>query len=339
MPTLADIYSGIDTAKRKAGNFIRQPLSTLQEMTLLAKDEGNQAIASINDKARQLNQQTALSAQGARQELRGQPMTPEQAAADQQLNKDLIDSYNVGGITVFHGGPHKFAKFDLSKMGTGEGNQSYGWGSYLADARPVAEDYARMELSGPANVAFKLKKAGIDPLPRLKEIYPHEDENWLKQQIQKAEEKGHIYKVDLPDKHVVNMLDYDEELKNQSAKVRQLAKKLGIDLNDIGFDLLQKVGRDKAGSEVLKNAGIPGIKYLDQMSRNAGDWNITPASNTVSGKWILKDADYTSKGLHFDTEEEALKALKEKRSQRTKNYVVFDPEHLTILERNDKPIK
>ena len=89
MPTLADIYSGIDTAKRKAGNFIRQPLSTLQEM-----------IALGNDQARLANQQTALSAQGARREMRGQPMTQEQALADQELQQRLMEQMNIGGMTI-----------------------------------------------------------------------------------------------------------------------------------------------------------------------------------------------------------------------------------------------
>ena len=90
MPTLADIYSGIATAKRQAGNFIRQPVSTLQEMVALA-----------NDAARQTNQQTALSAQGARRELRGQPMTQEQATADQELQQKLIDAANAGTLNVY----------------------------------------------------------------------------------------------------------------------------------------------------------------------------------------------------------------------------------------------
>jgi hypothetical protein len=37
--------------------------------------------------------------------------------------------------------------FDFSKMGTGEGAQAYGWGGYLAEAKPVAVEYRNM-LSG-----------------------------------------------------------------------------------------------------------------------------------------------------------------------------------------------
>jgi len=89
MPTLADIYNYIDSQKRQAGNFIRQPISTLQEM-----------IALGNDEARQINRQTALSAQGARKELRGQPMTQEQALADQELQQKLMEQPQIGGIKV-----------------------------------------------------------------------------------------------------------------------------------------------------------------------------------------------------------------------------------------------
>jgi hypothetical protein len=83
-------------------------------------------------------------------------------------------------------------------------------------------------------------------------------------------------------------------------------------------------------SAMLNEAGIPGIRYLDQGSRNAGDWHITPPSQTVSGKWMVKSNDYNSKGLHFDTEAAAQAALAEKNNQRTSNYVIFDPNKLDI---------
>ena len=44
--------------------------------------------------------------------------------------------------TVFHGSPHKFDRFDSSKIGTGEGAQAYGHGLYLADAPSTAKWYA-----------------------------------------------------------------------------------------------------------------------------------------------------------------------------------------------------
>ena len=45
------------------------------------------------------------------------------------------------GITAYHGSPHHFDTFDLSKIGTGEGAQVYGHGLYFADNEAVAKSY------------------------------------------------------------------------------------------------------------------------------------------------------------------------------------------------------
>ena len=44
-------------------------------------------------------------------------------------------------IYAYHGTPHKFDKFDMSKVGAGEGNQAYGQGLYFAGHEPVSERY------------------------------------------------------------------------------------------------------------------------------------------------------------------------------------------------------
>ncbi|MCP5056784.1 MAG: hypothetical protein GY937_08690, partial [bacterium] len=41
----------------------------------------------------------------------------------------------------YHGSPHKFDRFDHSKMGTGEGAQAYGWGTYIAENPDVGNEY------------------------------------------------------------------------------------------------------------------------------------------------------------------------------------------------------
>ena len=44
-------------------------------------------------------------------------------------------------IRAYHGSPYDFEKFDLSKIGTGEGAQAYGHGLYFADSEGVARSY------------------------------------------------------------------------------------------------------------------------------------------------------------------------------------------------------
>ncbi|MCP4258872.1 MAG: hypothetical protein GY774_15415, partial [Planctomycetes bacterium] len=46
-----------------------------------------------------------------------------------------------GGMVGYHGSPHKFDRFDHSKMGTGEGAQAYGWGTYIAESDGTAKAY------------------------------------------------------------------------------------------------------------------------------------------------------------------------------------------------------
>jgi hypothetical protein len=45
------------------------------------------------------------------------------------------------GIIAYHGSPHTFDRFDMSKIGTGEGVQAYGHGLYFAENESVAKDY------------------------------------------------------------------------------------------------------------------------------------------------------------------------------------------------------
>lgn len=49
---------------------------------------------------------------------------------------------------VFHGTPHRFDRFSLDAIGTGEGAQAYGWGLYFAGRREVAEFYRDNVASG-----------------------------------------------------------------------------------------------------------------------------------------------------------------------------------------------
>jgi len=52
------------------------------------------------------------------------------------------------GIRAYHGSPHDFDKFSMSKIGTGEGAQAYGHGLYFAEAEDVARAYRDSLSSG-----------------------------------------------------------------------------------------------------------------------------------------------------------------------------------------------
>ncbi len=55
---------------------------------------------------------------------------------------------------VFHGSPHEFREFDVSRIGTGEGAQAYGHGLYFAQKPGTAKSYQVQLSGGPAEYKF-----------------------------------------------------------------------------------------------------------------------------------------------------------------------------------------
>jgi hypothetical protein len=66
-------------------------------------------------------------------------------------------------IRAYHGTPHKFDEFDISKIGTGEGAQAYGHGLYFAEREPVARGY-RDRLSALSVDPIVIDGSSYDPL-------------------------------------------------------------------------------------------------------------------------------------------------------------------------------
>jgi hypothetical protein len=72
-----------------------------------------------------------------------------------------------------------------------------------------------------------------------------------------------MYEIDLPDEQIAKMLDFDRPLKDQSPEIQALAKQYGLtDADHMGGDLIAAMGAKKpAGAEMMREAGIPGIKH------------------------------------------------------------------------------
>jgi hypothetical protein len=199
-------------------------------------------------------------------------------------------------ITVYHGSPYLFRQLDPSKVGTGEGAQAYGHGAgYTAQVRDVAESYTPRdyEYEDALQNLYKqaerrqdygsmevLESAMMHKRPaELRQQFGAEAEDTINQ-IAALENQSYLYKGEIPDKILPKFLDWDLEISKQSKEVQDLAKKLGLEPTDLGGDLVAKVGKDAAGSKVMEDAGIKGIKYYDGNSRNAqyGSQNYIPFS-------------------------------------------------------------
>ena len=157
----------------------------------------------------------------------------ENLAARQTLNPQT-------GAIVWHGSPHKFDKFDSSKIGTGEGAQAYGHGLYVADAPDVARTYATPEatyqrasghMSPKEEFAFDLFSKGQSEDDVFSAMYRRygkaqtdEEMDAIADAMKSAQAKatsGSLYKVDLPDDKIAKMLDWDKPLSEQAPEVRK----------------------------------------------------------------------------------------------------------------------
>lgn len=261
-------------------------------------------------------------------------------AAEKSLEAPLQRAYDKGGLsremllamgqgtispaTVFHGSPHRFTKFDSSKIGTGEGAQVYGHGLYLAENPAVAKEYSKLDpvggpipsplrfISGqevqPGTGAYKaaslldtmtlpqakkmvdgwMKDARPDQVEYFQEVASTLASIPKKSAVKQAKPGGNLYQVDLPDEQIAKMLDYDKPLSQQPENVRQAVRGIVeseelykgrfaprfLDQRTTGGDVLgvfnEALGGPNVASTYLRQAGIPGIRYLDEGSRGAG---------------------------------------------------------------------
>jgi hypothetical protein len=198
----------------------------------------------------------------------------------------------AGIIKAYHGSPHSFDKFSMSQIGTGEGAQAYGHGLYFAENPAVASSYKGAGQpfylgSDRADTARQiLQEAGGDRQAAI--ALAHQkmlgttkySEGKLWQDVINnfddlvRRDKGNLYAVELaPNKE--DLLDWDAPLSEQPAKVREavsqvLSRYPMADVpNPTGEQIIRHLGRGWNATNQLKQAGIPGIKYLDQGSRGA----------------------------------------------------------------------
>lgn len=181
------------------------------------------------------------------------------------------------GIRAFHGSPYDFDKFDMSKIGTGEGAQAYGRGLYFAENEGVAKVY-RDQLGG---------HSAAKPRGHMYEVRINADpDSFLNYDLPISQQppavRAALEAADLMPYTVVdeagNRLDFSRGMSR--AEAERFAEFKGgrvIPKGDADFDAVSKArmgGGDAAQAEIanaLRDAGVPGIKYLDKMSRSAGD--------------------------------------------------------------------
>lgn len=195
-------------------------------------------------------------------------------------------------ITAYHGSPHDFDQFDISKIGTGEGAQAYGHGLYFAESPDVANEYknflGKLEIyhngnnvgvfdeSPSANAAHQIRASGGDvqkAINRAGAIYSGKWRDEVIDSIKKlgpgdVSEKvgGRLYTVDIADDAVANFLDWDKPLSQQPQAVRDALSETYTEIvrnNLHGEDYLQ-------GGKWIRTADIPGQNVVGHLLQKHG---------------------------------------------------------------------
>jgi len=254
------------------------------------------------------------------------------------------------GIRAYHSSPHDFDKFDLARIGTGEGAQVYGHGLYFAENPAVSgqggqywQQFLQNFQGSPEGLAAReLMKSKFDRALAhqnlQKDIASIEQLGITTPEVdtfKRAQELLHSGKPVGPRTYEVNinadpahMLDWDKPLSAQGGLREALSQ-----VNVPGVPLVQRlesgrlqptgnevyrtleqslpgVNTRASASDVLREAGIPGIKYLDQGSRNA-----TPVLKTDRAGNVIS-SEYPPP---------------------TSNYVIFDPNIIDITKKYAVP--
>jgi len=206
----------------------------------------------------------------------------DKARMERQMMEDTMAMMPMAGMTTYHGSPHIFNKFRMDKIGTGEGAQAYGHGLYLAENPNVAKDYAE-KLGADynwkkirENVNLDFDRGYVAKRPDgTEKVFTNESDaiRWVEDVM------SNLYKVDLPDNQIKKMLDWDAPLSKQHEEA--LTKNLPrgyLDQSKSIFgnsgEAIMKGMRDRFTqpeiTDIMRKSNIPGIKYLDQGSRGAG---------------------------------------------------------------------
>lgn len=189
--------------------------------------------------------------------------------------------------------------------------------------------------------------------------------------VRKVETGGHLYQVDIPDEHLAKMLDWDKPLSEQSAHVQAALEGLDVGKPEVVhrggsyyliringeaigssntleqahanaaalmtgeaiYHRLQRdLGSDTAASQALADAGIPGVRYLDQGSR--GTTIPRHQANLDRARVAAKENPTAANLERLSEAEELLAAQKRAEDAGTRNVVVFDDSIVKLTHKD-----
>lgn len=280
------------------------------------------------------------------------PIGNENAILERGLSR-VNESRNTPGeepspsINAYHGSPHDFDKFDLSKIGTGEGAQAYGHGLYFAEHKGVADSYRESLTPSPDTPDFFAKSAleqysgdrvGAAKSLRTRARFAGEEDG--KPYLDAAEiiesgrtpviPTGRLYQVSIK-ADPEHFLDWDRPLSEQSEHVQSILREYAprAVTNEEAAKLRPDMrGRLEAPYYVVDKSGhIAG--YADEtMAKKAADLAGGEIGNYVGGPEVTQKLSAAGiPGIRY------LDRGSRAAGEGSRNYVVFDDKLIDILKK------
>jgi diguanylate cyclase (GGDEF)-like protein len=231
--------------------------SILKTLGLNVRDDGGDRLSIVRrGKAGKPTGQTPATLRTALQKALGKPFQTLERTGRIRIVQSVADlpkairDEAARFQKVFHGSPHHGIEqtgFKLQKIGTGEGNQAYGWGLYFAGKRGIAEAYRKaLSAGGGLEVedvaaralqgaggsypkAIAELKARVDNLNYRRRVLPETTgtqapgETTLERALAMLRRGdkvgGQVYRADVPDDS--ELLDWDKPLSGQPAGVQE----------------------------------------------------------------------------------------------------------------------
>lgn len=243
-------------------------------------------------------------------------------------------------LVAHHGTPHKILdnRFSLAKIGTGEGQQVFGWGLYFAERPGIAQHYKETLTPAPAvrwEQTGRIRYSEVDEL--LSDLAPHwrtkadldallnrekektdDDDGTQTPDAKNAElalemlrsgelivndpPEGNLYSVEL-DVEKDELLDWDKDFRDQPKHVR---------------DILAKMGFDPEGPVATETGQL----VYRSLSKHFGGDREASMALAKAGIYGIKFADAPSRN----------------KAEGTSNFVIFDENKIRVTHENGESV-
>lgn len=251
-----------------------------------------------------------------------------------------MTSFKLFYERVFHGTPNEFVgDFDLNHIGTGEGNQVFGWGLYFADNPKIAKTYTQRAGNLPRPVVYKGKT------PREWEWESDHEESYIWEKIRMNISKEDLLNYPLSPRQLKFVKSLPDELFH---KGNFYEVEINADIEDfipydirVGeydkiFKLINKGIRDiynyNEGNYfqggMMGNQIYPAVcKVVAEMENKLEQFGSQPTLNEqkLGTKFLAKVG---VKGIRY------LDSNSRTPEGDSYNYVVFDPSIIKIVSKN-----